>query len=1085
MPTMRLRTLLVLFLLTSTLASLSAQEVIYAENFDNGCVLPAGWEVNLTGNQNPAWYVDSGLHNDDQNGLSMNGSCFLVIDDDETGNNTPAFICDFVTPAFNTAQYPTVSLSVDVHYRDYSEDSESFQVILTDGVTETVLRSFAQGNSTGDSLHEFITLKYDLSFFTASPNARLIFRYDDGGGFAWWAAIDNILIVGSGSGQNVVKETFNGCTQPAGWQTEALTGDYNWEFGYTVNPKTTYAGKSMDGSCMAFFDDDILGDTAASSSVRLYSPWFDGTQFGRFVIDFDIIFRYYNDRVALYVQHADGSEFLISEAEYDLGGPHFPNYNHVQLDLSNYRSQQMRIFFQYDDQQTWAWWLGIDNVKITGSGVANDLCANARVLQTGGACVPENTFTALFDGPTPACIEKPAPGLWYRWTADFNGLAQINTGADFNDVVNVYTGDCANPQPLVCDDHDEHGFTGEATRFTAVAGTTYFIRVCGKEGGFGVSRGSMCVQLQQLAQTPIIPVNDNCDQALNLQVGDPCLNGNNRNATTSATLPSLNNLARADVWYTFTAPALNSDEVLEISSQADFSDILTVYQGGCGALQEVAGNHKGGVLKLSNLNAGEQYYLQIAGSFATIEGAVCPQLIKKLENAPQNDNCISATAVTINGPCTAGANVGAAFSGKVPPCVPAVAADIWFSFTAPASGGVRINTGAEFQHIMAIWKGDCNNLTAVQCVENPLRCDGFVTIGGLSAGQTYYLQIASQIAAAGIATGNVCVKITDANSQPEFTALNLSVNEKCVDVDMAELEFDLEGGLPPYTFTGNAEGDILPSGSQYFTIVEDANGCQISYTGVVDECTGSVCIVAGAIAATNPKCHGATDGSLLVTVTDGVGPYTFLWSNGTQTAELSNVGAGTYTVTVTDALDCDVVISATLTQPDTILVALANVVQPSQGQNNGAIYVDISGGAGPYVTQWIKGTTPLPIASEDLVGVSAGQYTLWVIDANACQVMFDITLTETVGTQDVSETFFTEVFPNPAKEKATLAVSFPKARTLYLSLMDAGGKVLQSWTERNVTEQNIPLDVKNLPAGSYRVRIVTEFETITEQLIIR
>ncbi|MBL7827856.1 MAG: choice-of-anchor J domain-containing protein [Saprospiraceae bacterium] len=1082
---MRLLYIFTLLFIGQQLIGQTNQEVIFSENFDNGCILPAGWEVNLSGNPNAVWYVDSGLRNNDQNGTSMNGSCFLVIDDDATGDNTPAFVCDVVTPPFNTQQYPTITFSADIHYRDFGPDNEKFQVILTDGVTETVLRTFTQGNSTGDSLHEYINVKYDLSLLTNSTNARIIFRYDDGGGFAWWAAIDNIQVVGSGVGQNVVAETFNGCTKPNGWETQVLTGDDDWNFGLVTNPQTTWAGTSMDGSCLAYFDDDLLGDSAASSSVRLYSPWFDGTQFGRFTINYDIIFRYYNDRVALYVQHGDGSEYLVQEAEYDLGGPHFPNYIHGRNDLSPFRSQQMRVFFQYDDQQTWAWWLGIDNVKITGDGVANDLCTNAKELFTGENCAPQNTFTALFDGPVPACITKPAPGLWYRWKADFSGTALLHTGSDFNDVINVFNGDCANPQPILCDDHDEHGFTGETSRFQVTEGVEYFIRVCGKEEGFGVPRGSMCVRLEQEASAPVIPENDNCSGALPLDIGAPCLGGNNRNASTSNTIPSLNQLARADVWYSFTAPALQPGEALEIASHADFSDILTLYKGSCNNLEEVAGNHLGHTLTTSDLNAGTGYLIQIAGNFATVEGAVCPEIQVKQINAPVNDNCVAATNVQIGGPCTQGTNTGATFSGNLPPCVPALARDVWFKFTAPASGSIRVNSGADFQHILAVWKGDCNGLTPVSCIENPLRCNGFVTFGGLSSGQTYYLQIGSQYSAAGISSGEVCIKITDGALQPEFTALELTITEKCIDVDVAELEFDLSGGVPPYTFNGNAEGDILPSGSEFFTIVEDANGCQIALSGIVDECQGSVCNVAATLAASNPSCFGATDGHLTVNIASGTGPYLYLWSTGATTAELTGIGAGAYTVTVTDALECDVEVSATLTQPEQILIAASNIIHPSQSLANGAISVDITGGSGALSYLWLLNGQPFASGTEDLVSIGAGDYQLVVTDANGCTAVLNVTLTATSGTNDISEAFFTEVFPNPARDKATLAVSFPAARTLYLSITDASGKLIHSWNEYNVTEQNIPLEVKNLPSGTYQLRIVTGFESAVEQLVIR
>lgn len=1081
---MHLRAILSLFVSLYLFPQLNAQTTLFAENFDSGCVLPTGWDVNVTGNQNPVWYVGAGLQNNDQNGLSMNGSCFLVVDDDATGDASPAYTCTFITPAFDASQYPNVSLSVDIHYRDYGPANESFQVLVTDGVTETLLKSFTQGGSTGDSLFEYTTLKYDLSFLTASPSTRIVFRYDDGGGFAWWAAFDNIQVVGTGLGQNIVKETFNGCEKPAGWETQIVTGNDNWLFGYETNPKTTYAGTSMDGTCMAFFDDDLLGAAAPYSTVRLMSPWFDGAQFGRFELSFDIIMRYYSEKISILVQHGDGTEYLVREAEFDIGGPHFPNYVRSYLDLSPYRSQQMRVIFEYDDGQDYAWWIGLDNVKITGSGVANDVCMNAQTLLTGANCQTANNETALFEGPVPACIEKPVAALWYTWQADFTGWAGIATGAQFNDVVNVFTGDCANPQLLLCDNRDEHGFTGEHTYFSVENGTPYLIRVCGKEGGYGVSRGNLCLKIEQVVAPPAAPLNDHCADAISLALDTPCIGGTNVNAETSTTIPSLNDGARADIWYRFTAPLLAPGELLVLKSNANFSDVMTVYAGQCQNLTEITGNHKGGVLESNSLVAGQDYFLQISGSFATVEGAVCPQMTRKMEGAPANDHCLSATQVAVGGACVPGSNIGATFSGNIPPCVALVTRDIWFSFVAPASGGVRINGGADFQHVMAVWKGDCNALTNIFCVENPLRCDGYLFLGGLYAGQTYYLQIASQVSAAAASRGDVCVRLLDASVPVDFSPLNFDIEEKCVDVDRAELKFNLSGGLPPYTISGNMEGEPLSSGSSYLVVVSDATGCEKAIAGIVAPCQGSSCNVVATLMVTQPLCHDAADGSAAVMVSGGVGPYTYQWSNGAVTADITGVPMGAYTVTVTDALDCDQVVSAVLVAPPAIVIAPANIIQPSQGQSNGSISVDIAGGSGVFATNWYRAGFLFAMGVEDLVSVPAGAYQLQVVDANGCMAVFNITLTETVGVDDVSTVSFTEVYPNPAKDKTMLSVAFPQARTMYLTLSDAAGRALRSWTEYQVTEQDIPVDLSDLPAGAYQLRIVTGFETLTEKIVV-
>jgi hypothetical protein len=413
-----------------------------------------------------------------------------------------------------------------------------------------------------------------------------------------------------------------------------------------------------------------------------------------------------------------------------------------------------------------------------------------------------------------------------------------------------------------------------------------------------------------------------------------------------------------------------------------------------------------------------------------------------------------------------------------------VAQDVWFSFVAPASGAVRINSGADFQHIMALWKGTCNNLTNVHCDVNPLRCNGFITIGGLNAGQQYFLQIASQISAAGAAAGTVCMQLLDGNLPPAFTPLTLEIQEQCVDVDMATLKFDLSGGVAPFTYNGNADGETLVSGASYVVIVTDAMGCELSVTGIVDGCTGSACSMSATVTPAAPACANSADGSISAQGVGGTGNYTYSWSNGATTAAITGLAAGTYTVTVTDEVDCAEVISFTLTAPPAVVVALANLVQPSQGQSNGSVSVDVAGGTGQYAYTWSRNGQVVATGAEDLTNAPAGDYVLSVTDANGCTTEFAITLTETVSNQDVAASFFTEVYPNPAKDRTVLRVAFPQARTLYLTLTDATGRVLNTWTERNVTEQNIPVDLKDLPAATYQLRIVTGFETLTEKIVV-
>ncbi len=1072
------------FLLFSGMPRLAAQVTLLAEDF-NSCTLPSGWDVVKNGNQDVVWYVGDAVLNDDDNGQSMNGSCFLFIDDDATGDNTPPYSIDFVSPPFDASQHATVELKVDIHYRDWYDAEESFTVLVTDGVTVKEIRRFDRERQTGDTLDEFITLKYDLSLVTQSPNARLIFRYDDAGGYNWWAAVDNITVTGYGEGLNVIAETFNDCQLPTGWESTIVTGDDAWQIGLVDTASKAYDnGSSMDGSCFVFFDDDLIGPSAPYSVVRFATPWFDGTDFGTYILQLDVILRYLKETIAVYVQNGNGEEFLVGESAGDIGGPFFPDYQHMALDLSPFRSQQMRVIFEYDDGKEYGWWVGLDNVKITGAGTINDLCSHAKSLITGETCQLGNNRTAVFDGPLTTCTDKGVGGLWYKWTPDFTGIGQVTAQANFNNVVNVFTGGCTTPQLLVCDNRDEHGFTGENSFFNVQAGTEYLLRVSGQEGGFGIPRGDLCIAVNQANTFPTKPVNDDCINALNLVVNGPCIGGSNANGNMSATQPALNALARADVWYKFTAPSLVTGEQLEITSNASFSDIITVYQGGCAALTEVVGNHKGGRLDLSTLTAGTTYYVQIAGNFATVEGALCPQIQQKTVAAPPNDHCVVAFQVPIGGQCTAGNNANASFSGLTPDCVVSVDRDIWFKFTAPASGAVRINTGADFEHVLAIWQGDCSNMTQVFCAENPLRCEGYILVGSLAAGQTYYLQIASwNAAAAGPATGAVCIKILDGNTPPDFQPISLQVQEQCTGVGMAKLLVTTNGGVAPLTFQGSQDGQVLNSGNLYLVVVTDAIGCVQSLVGTVDACDAGACSLAATLTPMPPTCHDGTNGALSVTTAGGTAPYQFKWSNNSIEPALSDIPAGEYSVTVTDAVGCQSIISQILVNPTAISAVTTGITQPGTGQSNGSIFVDVQGGNGQYSYIWTLNGAFF-VASEDLTLAPAGTYQLQISDGAGCVALFEYVLTETVGTQDLSDDVFVEVFPNPARDKATLAVSFPQPQSLLLSLIDGAGRVLLTRTVDQVTEQNIPLDLKDLPGGVYQLRIRAGKELIVRKVTV-
>jgi hypothetical protein len=1052
-----------------------AQVTLFQETFDN-CILPPTWQVNITGNQTPTWSVTATSTNDDAVGQSMNGSCFLLIDDDAEGDNTPAYVIDFVSPPFDCSQHSTIELSMDVHFRDWAEGDESFQILLDNGTTTTVLTS-SNGESTGDELWEVANLKFDLSFFSQSPNTRIIIRYDDAGDFNWWAGVDNIKVVGAGTATNIIAESFNACAQPANWQTEIVTGVNNWTFG-----TATQGNQTMNGSCFAFFDDDALGESAPFSTVRLATPWFDGSEYSDYALTFDLIHRYHKEVFTVQVEHGDGTKYTLQSWSDHVGGPNFDEFVAQSFDISPYRNQQMRVVFQYSDANDWGWWSGIDNVKISGSGTANDLCATAAPLTTAADCLSGSNQNSVFDGPLPACSDKVAGSLWYKWQADFTGLAAFSSKAQFNDVVNVFSGTCANLQNIVCNDYDEHGFIGETTKFQVQSGMTYLIRVSGQEAAFGKPRGPLCVSVNNTTAPPAAPANDNCAQAAGLTIGADCATGTNVGSNISTPQPTQNELARADVWYHFTAPALAAGEYLEIVSNANFSDIITLYSGACANLTEVAANHKGSQLKASGLTVGQTYRVQIAGTFATVEGGVCPQIIKKTETAPSNDVCATAASIPLGGTCQSGNNFNATFSGLTPPCVPYASRDVWFSFVAPATGAIQFNTGADFEHVAAIWGGACGSLEALKCFDNPLRCQGYVSVGDLAPGQTYYLQICSRLGAGGESAGEYCVKLLNYNTPPDIVPLEMQVTPYCIGLDQSKLLVSATGGTPPLTYTGNLPDVALPGNTLFLTIVTDANGCETSVTGTTPECTAA-CFVNASITATTPICNGGATGALTANISTGNAPYQYNWSNGGTTQTISGLTAGAYSVTVTDANGCTGTVIFQLNAGNPIQVTSSFVPPSTATSNNGSIAII---GSGAYSYSWTFSGDPNQIFEDGPVifNLAPGTYTVTVTDiVSGCTATATYVLTP-VSTTDFADNWGMTLTPNPASELSLLTLKLPDPAELQIALMHTDGRTLRSWTTGAVNDYQHSIPVHDLPAGMYLLRVQSESGIGTRSLVV-
>lgn len=269
-----------------------------------------------------------------------------------------------------------------------------------------------------------------------------------------------------------------------------------------------------------------------------------------------------------------------------------------------------------------------------------------------------------------------------------------------------------------------------------------------------------------------------------------------------------------------------------------------------------------------------------------------------------------------------------------------------------------------------------------------------------------------------LSPGNYRVTVTDlstgCNEKSPLTAVNqpepLSLTRDSI--RMVDCFGDSAGGVFTSTTGGTAPYfySWFNSNNEVFEPVADLNGIPAgTYTGVViDErgCTDAVNavvvnahtpITANVLDINSVVCKGDQTGSLNIAVTGGVQPYDYAWSSGASTADLSSVGAGAYSLTVTDQKDCEEVFGPyIIVEPDQAL--LLDTVRFDTvrcfGNSDGAIAVDVTGGLPAYTYEWLYAGQLLPFTTDSIANRSAGLYQLNVIDGNNCLRTFDLQLPE-------------------------------------------------------------------------------------------
>ncbi|MBC8301374.1 MAG: gliding motility-associated C-terminal domain-containing protein [Pelagibacterales bacterium] len=301
---------------------------------------------------------------------------------------------------------------------------------------------------------------------------------------------------------------------------------------------------------------------------------------------------------------------------------------------------------------------------------------------------------------------------------------------------------------------------------------------------------------------------------------------------------------------------------------------------------------------------------------------------------------------------------------------------------------------------------------------------------------------------------NLCTKDTFYTvSQNDSLQVYTSVDDvDCYGYSDGIINLTILGGTTPYTIvwaniiSDSSYVDSLLANSYPF-FVSDSLGCSLTDSATINQ-PDSISV---SKTITNVLCHGYHTGSINLSVSGGLPPYTYLWSDSSITQNLLNVGAGNYSVLISDINNCEYNLSGTISEPQfPITPNLVGTNILCNGDATGTIDLTVNGGTPSYTYLWSNAET-----TEDLNNLTAGTYTVSIVDSNGCDTISQpLTITE----------------PN--------AISWTSNVSNLLCYNDSSGSIditisggitpyTFSWSNGETTE-----DIPNLDAGSYTVTIM-------------
>ncbi len=293
---------------------------------------------------------------------------------------------------------------------------------------------------------------------------------------------------------------------------------------------------------------------------------------------------------------------------------------------------------------------------------------------------------------------------------------------------------------------------------------------------------------------------------------------------------------------------------------------------------------------------------------------------------------------------------------------------------------------------------------------------GTVLVNGGTPSYSYIwsntLPVKTTASVSGLSAGLYVVTTTDGNGCTATTSIEITQPLQIIPTAVlsspiscfegtALVTVSATGGSLPYS-SGVGSFNVA-AGSQTF-IVTDNNGCTAEATINITQPSRLTVTIS---TLTNISCNNANDGIISVTSGGGTGNHTYAWFKdgfpyGSNTSGITGLAVGNYAVIVTDENNCTATTSISITQPDILIFSLTSRSNLTCFENaTGSFQVIPTGGTPTYSYSWLKDNISYAGTTNSITGLSIGNYTVVVKDANNCTLSYSANITQPSALQSV------------------------------------------------------------------------------------